>query len=428
MIFQPGHSLAMRLEASRLVTDNLFALVRPHALYDRPIAERHRLIFYVGHLEAFDANLFRATLGDVRTPSPGLDRLFAFGIDPIDGNLPSDRPADWPAAREVDTYVRETRGAIDTALAGATTSEQFCTLLNVAIEHRLMHAETLAYLLHNLPLASKVEVVADPARPHPPPTFERIDIPEGKATLGLSAGFGWDNEFAEHSVDVPAFAIDRNKVTNAAFLEFVEAGGYSAPDLWSQADWAWRSENDIRHPAFWQVRGDRWVWRGMFADLPLPPAWPVFVSHAEAAAYARWRGAALPSEPQFHRAAYGSPDGAERAHPWGDSAPSPDRGNFNFVRWDPTAVDDHAAGASAFGVNGLVGNGWEWTSSIFSPFENFKPFSFYPGYSADFFDGKHFVLKGGSMRTASVFLRCSFRNWFQPHYPYVYAGFRCVYS
>ena len=45
------------------------------------------------------------------------------------------------------------------------------------------------------------------------------------------------------------------------------------------------------------------------------------------------------------------------------------------------------------------------------------------GYSADFFDGKHFVMKGGSARTAACMLRPTFRNWFQAHYQYVYCGF-----
>ena len=86
----------------------------------------------------------------------------------------------------------------------------------------------------------------------------------------------------------------------------------------------------------------------------------------------------------------------------------------------------HPAGASAFGVQDLVGNGWEWTRTKFEPLPGFKPMSFYPGYSANFFDGKHYVMKGGSPRTAACMLRPSFRNWFQPHYPYVYTTFRCV--
>jgi formylglycine-generating enzyme required for sulfatase activity len=84
------------------------------------------------------------------------------------------------------------------------------------------------------------------------------------------------------------------------------------------------------------------------------------------------------------------------------------------------------SGRSAFGIEGLLANGWEWTSSLFGPFAGFRPFPFYEGYSANFFDGMHFVMKGGSPRTERSMLRRSFRNWFQPHYQYVYAGFRCA--
>jgi formylglycine-generating enzyme required for sulfatase activity len=81
---------------------------------------------------------------------------------------------------------------------------------------------------------------------------------------------------------------------------------------------------------------------------------------------------------------------------------------------------------SASGVFDLAGNGWEWTSTAFAPFPGFEPFPFYPGYSADFFTGRHFVLKGASPRTEAALVRPSFRNWFQAHYPNVYATFRCV--
>jgi formylglycine-generating enzyme required for sulfatase activity len=151
------------------------------------------------------------------------------------------------------------------------------------------------------------------------------------------------------------------------------------------------------------------------------------VSHAEATAYAKWPGRKLPTEAQFHRAAYGTPEGApERSYPWGEEAPSESKGNFDFQSWDPSPAGAHPAGASAFGVQDLVGNGWEWTRTPFAPFAGFTRMPFYPGYSENFFDGKHYVMKGGSPRTAACMLRRSFRNWFQPHYPYVYATFRCV--
>jgi len=257
-----------------------------------------------------------------------------------------------------------------------------------------------------------------------------VKIPVGVATLGLARKegdtFGWDNEFETHEVTVPEFAIDVHDVTNRQFLEFMRAGGYEDRKFWADSDWEWRTERGIEHPFFWTLRGERWFYRAMFEEIPLPLDWPVYVSHAEAAAFARWVGKELPTEAQFHRAAYGTPGGQERQYPWGDRPPEPQRANFNFLRWDPAPVGAYPAGTSAFGVADLVGNGWEWTSTVFAPLPGFRAFPFYPGYSADFFDGKHYVIKGGSARTAARLLRRSFRNWFQPHYPYVYATFRGV--
>jgi formylglycine-generating enzyme required for sulfatase activity len=99
---------------------------------------------------------------------------------------------------------------------------------------------------------------------------------------------------------------------------------------------------------------------------------------------------------------------------------------FDFVSWDPQPAGSHPAGRSAWGVDDLVGNGWKWTSTVFAPFPGFTAMPSYPEYSADFFDGDHFVMKGASPATARELLRPTFRNWFRPHYPYVYATFRCA--
>ena len=164
----------------------------------------------------------------------------------------------------------------------------------------------------------------------------------------------------------------------------------------------------------------------MFERVPLPHDWPVYVTWDGAQAYADWRGRALPTEAEFHRAAYGTPNGHERCYPWGDALSGRPPANFDFVRWDPQPVGMHPEAASAFGVNDLVGNGWEWTSDVFAPFEGFTPMASYPEYSADFFDGSHYVLKGASPATARGLVRPGFRNWFRPRYPYVYATFRVV--
>jgi ergothioneine biosynthesis protein EgtB len=431
------HELLERLAAARAHTDRLFAQVRPDSLYERPIPERHRIVFYIGHLEAFDWNLLRERALGIRALHPEFDRLFAFGIDPVGGGLPIDEPQDWPAMADVRHYVQRTRKTLDDGLApllsdiSALARQEFpiSQLLQVAIEHRLMHAETLAYMLHQLPLDRKVRPQQRPELVTRPVTPSMVEIPAGRATLGLRRDgevFGWDNEFEENKVDVPAFAIDKYEVTNREFLAFVEAGGYDRRDLWTEADWNWKTENHIAHPGFWRRRGDSWFIRAMFDEIPLPLDWPVYVSHAEASAYVRWAGKRLPTEAEWQRAAYGTSDGSERLYPWGNEAPTARRGNFDFQRWDPMPVGAFLEGNSALGVADLAGNSWEWTSTPFSPFPGFEAFPFYRGYSADFFDNKHFVMKGGSARTAACMLRRSFRNWFQPHYAHVYAGFRCV--
>ncbi len=429
-----------RLSEARDVTDALFRIVRRQCLYERPIAERHRIVFYIGHLEAFDWNLFRRLDPGRETKSAALDRLFAFGIDPVDGGLPNDSASDWPRLETVETYVRETRHAIDDLLSSFQSDRKATndgvpahTLLNVAIEHRLMHAETLAYMFHQLPHDAKVQPRLPEER-----RAERsdnnlspmVEVSAGIATLGLrsaSGVFGWDNEFPSSDILVPAFQIDKYMITNGQFLEFLEEGGYRNSDFWRPEDWQWRELQNISHPVFWTRKGTQWFYRGMFEEFPLPLDWPVYVSFAEATAFANWSKKALPTEEQWHRAAFGAPHAAQSLYPWGETAPSSSHGNFDFHRWDPSPVDEFQyTNASAFGAVGMLGNGWEWTSTPFAPFPGFQPFSFYSGYSANFFDGKHFVLKGGSSRTAAPFLRRSFRNWFQPHYQYVYAGFRCV--
>jgi formylglycine-generating enzyme required for sulfatase activity len=287
-------------------------------------------------------------------------------------------------------------------------------MLSIALEHRLMHAETFAYLLHALSIDQKHIPSVAPLPQSAFPIQVMLEIPGGTVTLGQPRKdpyghhqFGWDNEFESHEVSVHAFAMSKYKVTNGEYLKFVRAGA--------------------KPPHFWTWREGQWYWRGMWGETPLPLDWPVYVTQEEACAFASWSGKRLPTEAEFHRAAYGTVHGEEeRSYPWGDDQPDSRRGNFGGNRWDPIPVTATPLGDSAFGISQLVGNGWEWTSTVFQPFPGFQPLSCYPGYSARFFDGEHYVLKGASSRTDARLLRRSFRNWFRPNYPYVYAGFRCV--
>jgi formylglycine-generating enzyme required for sulfatase activity len=397
--------LVRELNLARAKSQELFNVLKPDALYERPIAERHRVLFYIGHLEGFDSIFVcREGLG-LTSPDPEFDKLFQAGIDPDSSHLPNDKPGDWPPLDAIRAYADRCRAHVDANLARAPES-----MIHLSIEHRLMHMETLAYMFHNFGYDKKrvSDARAQQTSSLSQPAASWCDVPEGEATLGRRRddNFAWDNEYEQVSRFVPSFGIQSHKVTNGDYLRFVRDGASA--------------------PHFWTRRGDEFFYRGMFEKIPLPLDWPVYVTLNEAQAYARWAGKDLPTEEQFHRAAYGSPDGAVREYPWGMHLPSPQYGNFDFRRWDPEPVTATPNGRSAWGVHQLVGNGWEWTKTAFGPFPGFRPHRAYPGYSANFFDGAHFVMKGGSPRTAAPLLRSSFRNWFRPDYPYVYATFRCV--
>jgi gamma-glutamyl hercynylcysteine S-oxide synthase len=413
----------------------LFDLLEDDAYYSQPIALRHPIVFYDGHLPAFSVNtLVTTALGGSRIDAH-LEALFARGIDPAEDGAARD-PFEWPRRDVVQQFGAEADRRVLDVLMTAALDRPGHPLLDRAeavftiLEHEAMHQETLLYIWHRLPFASKRR----PADYRPelggaPPRQEWIDVPTGHATLGVdrdAVPFGWDNEFPSLSIEVPTFALERHNVTNAAFLEFVDAGGYADSRWWTSHGWHWIQREHVGHPAFWERQDGAWYWRGMFDAVPLPPAWPVYVSQAEAAAFAQWRGHRLLTEAEFQRAAYGAPRGEARRYPWGNASPESARGAVDFATWDPYPCGSRPAGRSAWGVDDLVGNGWEWTSTAFAPFPGFRAMASYPQYSADFFDGEHVVMKGASTATARELIRPSFRNWFRAHYPYVYATFRCA--
>jgi len=404
---------------TRRITHELFTIPTADAYYERPIRLRNPIVFYEGHIPAFAVNTLIKLALKHEGIDPEFETLFARGIDPESEDAAKPPTDFWPSRDAVLAYGRDADDLIFRALCdgpiddGAVPQRRNAEAALGIVEHEQMHQETLLYLFHELPYEKKNSIAplrrsgATPARVV---KKDMVRIPAGLATLGGSRGdFGWDNEFPRMRIKVREFSIDRHDVTNGDYLEFVEATNANAPHFWTKQDGAWR-------------------WRGLFELQPLPLDAPVYVTHDEASAYAAWRGKRLPTEGEFHRAAFGTPSGEEQLFPWGSTQPNPSRGNFGFSHWDPVAIGSYPAGASAWGVHDLIGNGWEWTSTVFDGFPGFEAMPSYPLYSADFFDGKHYVMKGASPATPPELIRRSFRNWFRPSYPYAYATFRCALS
>lgn len=420
-------------------TEAIFDLVVPAAYYERPIPLRHPIAFYEGHLPAFIWNtLFSRVL---REPSfnPEFDRLFERGIDPENQSAATASAITrWPKRTHIRQYKERVLDRFSRYLNEVNVGKPVHPLLEndyllyLLLEHELMHQETLLYMLHQLPDEMKVK----PASYKPAPDGISVEqrmalIPSGSATLGVSSevnghdAFAWDNECPRQQVTVDTFWMDVYNVTNGEYLAFMAAGGYERPEFWTPETWAWKKAYPKIHPPFWIATDEGWYLRDFFETRPLPLSWPVYVTQAEAAAYARFMGKGLPSEAQWHRAAFG-----ERLslYPWGNEEPQAAHGNFDFHHGSPVPVGSYPQGVSPFGIHDLIGNGWEWTATPFAPFSGFVPSEAYPQYSADFFDGQHFVVKGAACFTDARLLRKSFRNWYYWHYPYMYATFRCVQS
>lgn len=271
-------------------------------------------------------------------------------------------------------------------------------------------------------------VDGEPAAHSPAPLtgLELVEVPAGPCVIGAPpTGFAYDNERPRHEVELPAFRIGRVAVTNGAFREFVEHGGYRRREWWSRAGWEWKERHAIESPAGWTADGREWR---MDRLVPLDPHRPVIhVSWYEADAFARAHGARLPTELEWEKAAtWDHAAGVARDLPWGDQP----RGEAIVARAN---VDQRAFGtlpagsrgddASPVGCRGMIGDSWEWTASRFDGYPGFVAHP-YPEYSEVFFGGDFRVLRGGSWATRARVATPTFRNWDHPQRRQIFAGLR----
>ncbi|MEA2397583.1 MAG: gamma-glutamyl hercynylcysteine S-oxide synthase, partial [Thermoleophilaceae bacterium] len=295
---------------------------------------------------------------------------------------------------------------------------------DMVIRHEHQHNETM---LQTLALAQPGVYSPEPrARPRGAlRTGGMVRVEAGPFLAGAEAsGFAYDNERPRFEVDLPAFEIDAKPVTSGAYLEFVEAGGYRQRQLWSEDGWTWRRGAGIERPLYWTDDGRE---RRFDEVDEIDPSLPVMhVSWYEADAYARWRGKRLPTELEWEKAAAWGPGArTPRRYPWGDQPPTPERANLDQTAFGPVPAGALAAGASAYGVLGLIGDAWEWTSSHFDAYPGFRPFP-YPEYSQVFFGTEYRVLRGGSWASRPRVVGNTFRNWDYPQRRQIFAGFRCA--
>ena len=321
-------------------------------------------------------------------------------------------------------YCRTVRDkALDTLDALPDNGDEFT--FGLVVSHENQHDETMLQAL-NLRAGPALLDTGDPLPSgRPGVAGSWVEVPGGPFVLGVDAvdePYSLDNERGAHVVDVPTFAIGRVPVTNGEWHAFVDDGGYREPRWWSERGWEHRQAASLVMPQFWAPDRTRTRF-GHVEDLPDDE--PVqHVTYFEAEAYAAWAGARLPTEEEWEKACAWDPTtGRRRRFPWGATEPTAEHANLGGTALRPAPVGAYPAGASAYGVEQLLGDVWEWTSSPIRPWPGFTPM-LYEQYTQPFFGGDYKVLRGGSWAVAPGILRPSFRNWDHPIRRQIFAGVR----
>ncbi|OLT27473.1 sulfatase-modifying factor 1 [Nocardiopsis sp. CNR-923] len=301
-------------------------------------------------------------------------------------------------------------------------------VFHMVIQHEHQHDETML-ATHQLRKGEPVLLdTSGDVAPLSPPAATEVLVPAGPFTMGASDDpWAYDNEHPAHTVDLPAFWIDTRLVTNAEYLRFMDDGGYRTRHWWSREGWEWLNRRNAIAPAFWSREGQEWSRRRFGRNEMVPSEEPVqHVSFHEAQAYARWAGKRLPTEAEWEKAARFDPDtGRSTRYPWGDGEPEPRHANLGQRRLGPSPAGRHPDGASPLGVQQLIGDVWEWTSTTFDGYTGFHAFP-YREYSEVFFDEGYKVLRGGSWATHPTAVRSTFRNWDHPIRRQIFSGVRCA--
>ncbi|MCW2746702.1 MAG: hypothetical protein JWM48_3252 [Mycobacterium sp.] len=415
---------AAALEASRTRSLTLTDVAEPELLAQHnPLMSP--LVWDLAHVGNYEELwLLRALDAAHRPVLAGIDELYDAFLQPR-----ATRPAlPLLSPEQSRRYLAEVRGrTLDlldaTPLDDETNPLTFRGLVYAMVaQHEHQHDETML-ATHQLRAGPPLLRAAPPAPGRDVRCLSRfVDVPAGPFTLGTDTDpWAYDNERGASVQVLPAYQIERFPVTNTAYQAFIADGGYDDPRWWSPAGWEHRRAAGLVAPLFWQRDpGGGWLRRRFGVVEPLPPDEPVqHVCFHEAAAYARWSGARLPTEAEWEKAC------GEHRYPWGATPPDPARATLGGETLGPSPVGAHPAGASPYGCEQLLGGVWEWTSSAFGPYPGFVAFP-YPEYSAVFFGDEYRVLRGGSWATHPDAVRSTFRNWDYPIRRQIFAGLRCA--
>lgn len=334
---------------------------------------------------------------------------------------PFPRPQRGLLSRPGVDDVYQYRHYIDTqiiALLDQTGVEQgdLVKLIELGIHHEQQHQELLLmdiqYNFSLNPLFPAYQLAKPVRDTSPTASLNFIEITPSITSIGTDEeGFCFDNEQPKHQKVIIQCAIGDRLITNEEYIHFIEDGGYTNPGLWLSDGWDWCNNNNITMPLYWYYQDNRWFQFNLFGLNPMNMSAPVsHISFYEADAYARWANARLPTEEEweYHVKTAGY---------------KPNPGSFLE---QGTLIPQPADNQDANNPHQFFGDLWEWTSSAYAPYPQYKPFKGMVGeYNGKFMNNQR-VLRGGSCITPQSHIRSTYRNFFQPEKRWHFCGIRLV--
>lgn len=417
--------IAHRLGITRERTLELYGPLGAELALQAPAPFMSPPVWDLGHIAAYEELWLVERLTGRPSLHPELQQVYdAF-------ETPRAMRADVPllGVAECRRYLADTRErALDvldaTDLDGDTSPLTHAgAVFEMVVQHEAQHTETVLQALKLFPCGTY----------HPPTRrcvpgggcrgSQPMMVPGGVFEMGAPGpAFAYDCERPRHERVVGPFLLDRFPVSNRRHVDFIDDGGYSRRDLWSDDGWRWREREAAEAPLYWRRDASEWTMEDFAGVVPLDLDLPLcHISWFEAEAHARWAGGRLPTEAEWEFAA-----GVDGAMPWGGDW-SPEQANLDQLAFGPSPVGGHPAGASPWGCEQMIGDVWEWTATPFAPYPGFRAFP-YPEYSEVFFGGDYRVLRGGSWATQPSAARVSFRNWDHPYRRQIFAGMRIAWD
>ena len=409
----PDTALAERYRAVRAATTGLAQLLTIEDQVIQPCEEASPTKWHLGHTTWFFETFVLTQQADYRPVDERYARIFNSYYETVGPKHP--RAARGILSRPTVAQIHDYRSRLDedmlTLLSSAATAPSLAAVVELGLNHEEQHQELLLTDAKQVLFASSLDTAycacAAPAPLAQAVPLEFRALPAGFSEIGAAAtGFAFDNERPRHREWLDAYELANRLVTNGEYVEFIRDGGYSNPQLWLADGWATVQRLGWNRPLCWSddLEGEYTLggWRPLDRNAPV-----CHVSFYEAAAFAAWAGARLPTEAEWENVA---------------AAAGPVVGNLRDRGWL------HPAGATASTDGGaflqLWGDVWEWCASAYRPYPKFRPLAGSLGEYNGKFMCNQWVARGGSCVTPPGHVRASYRNFFYAHDRWQYLGIR----